>query len=87
MTDSEIQFKAIDYLLNLELWVWHDFRNAPQDCYQRIYTLIDTDGIMPTRRCAWHYTLDSMFILTIPGEFKMGANEFGCSSKQSITES
>ena len=72
MTDSE-QFKAAyDYLESLEKWVWHDFLQVPQNCYQKVFDIIDKGGITNGVRATWCETHDNLFLLSIPGETNVG---------------
>ena len=79
MTDSE-QFKeAYDYLESLDKWVWHDFKIVPEPICQKVFQLIDTNGVSSVR-ITWMEGKDDYFIVTVPSEMNIQHNDTGCSN-------
>lgn len=87
MTDSEIHLKSVEYLLNLKCWEWNDLKDVPEELSVKVFNLIELNALMPDYRFSWCevYTLkdETLFMKSIPGEFKIGTNESGCCSGQS----
>jgi len=87
MTDSEIHLKSIEYLLNLKCWEWNDLKDVPEELSVKVFNLIELNTLMPDYRLTWCEVTslkeETLFMKSIPGEFKMGENESRCYNTES----
>lgn len=67
MTSAEEFTKAFEYIDGLECWVWHDFKQVPDEIANRVFTLIDSNTFSLEYRLTWCVLkdMDTFFMKTI----------------------
>ena len=53
MTVKEEYIKAWEYLDKLECWIWHDFKDTPEDIANKVFEMIDSDSFSKEYRLSW----------------------------------
>jgi hypothetical protein len=53
MTSAEEFTQAFEYLDKLPCWIWHDFKDVPEEIANRVFTLIDSNTFSTEIRITW----------------------------------
>ena len=68
MTSAEEFTQACEYLEKLPCWVWHDFKDVPEEIANRVFTLIDSNTFSSEYRLTWceapSFKEETLFIKT-----------------------
>lgn len=53
MTSAEEFTQAFEYLDKLPCWIWHDFKDVPEEIANRVFTFIDSNTYSKEYRLTW----------------------------------